>query len=178
MSLPVSIRPATAADLPAILDIYNHAVLHTTATYDHTPVSLQSREEWFAGRQREGFPVLVAEDDGGAVVGWASYGPFRPKLGYSRTVEHSVYLSPAAQGQGLGGQLLEALIAQATAEGYHLMIGVVDAENDGSLRFHERHGFSEAGRLPQAGHKFGRWLDATFVVRRLQEMDAPGHGEQ
>ncbi|MDO4264030.1 MAG: hypothetical protein Q4C67_07520 [Deinococcus sp.] len=57
------------------------------------------------------------------------------------------------------------------------MIGVVDAENEGSLRFHRRHGFSEAGRLPQAGHKFGRWLDAAFVVRRLQEMDAPGHGE-
>lgn len=177
LSMP-QIRPATPADLPAILDIYNHAVLHTTATYDHTPVSLESRQVWFAERQAGGFPVLVGVGDGGEVLGWASYGPFRPRLGYSRTVEHSVYLAPAAQGQGTGSQLLEALIAQATADGYHSMIGGVDGENDGSIRFHEGFGFRECGRLPQVGHKFGRWLDVVFLVRRLQEMDAPGHGEE
>lgn len=172
------IRPATEADLPTILDIYNHAVLNTTATYDHTPVSLESRQVWFAERVGSGLPVLVATDEAGQVLGWASYGPYRPRLGYSRTVEHSVYLSPEAQGQGTGGRLLETLINHARAAGVHTMIGVIDADNVGSLRFHERYGFRETGRLPQVGHKFGRWLDAAFMVLHLNEDAAPKHGER
>ena len=85
------VRPAVLADVPGILDIYNHAVLHTTATYDLEPVSLDSRLAWFGARQQAGFPILVAEGEGGAaVLGFASYGPFREKAGYNATVEHSV----------------------------------------------------------------------------------------
>ena len=162
-----SIRPATEADLPAILDIYNHAVLNTTATYDHAPVSLASRQVWFAERTGGGFPVLVATDAVGQVLGWASYGSYRPRPGYSRTVEHSVYLAPEAQGQGIGGQLLAALIDHARAAGIHSMIGVIDASNAASLRFHERYGFFETGRLPQVGHKFGRWLELVLMQKLL-----------
>ncbi|MFC6590619.1 GNAT family N-acetyltransferase [Deinococcus lacus] len=171
------IRPATAADLPTILDIYNHAVLHSAATYDHAPVSLESRAAWLAERQAASFPVLVLEGAAGQVLGWGSYGPFRPKLGYSRTVEHSLYLAPDAQGQGLGSLLLTALIEQAQAQGMHSMIGVIDAQNAASLRFHIRHGFDEVGHLPEIGHKFGQWVGATLVLRRLTETPAPPHRE-
>ena len=92
----------TAADLPGILDIYNHAVVHTTASYDLEPVSLHSRQDWFAARQKAGFPVLVAEGAGGEVLGFASYGTFREKPGYNGTVEHSVYIRDGQRGAGLG----------------------------------------------------------------------------
>lgn len=173
----VTIRAATESDLPAILDIYNHAALNTTATYEHASVSLESRQAWFAERSSGGWPVLVAETDG-EVLGWASYGPYRPRQGYSRTVEHSVYLAPTAQRRGIGGQLLTALIAHAEAAGIHTMIGVIDADNAGSLRFHEQHGFTETGRLPKVGHKFGRWLDTAFMVRHLNSDAAPEHGQR
>ena len=167
------IRPATREDVPALLDIYNWAVLNTTASYDHAPVSLEERQRWFDEKRAGGWPVLVAED-AGRVLGWSTYGPFRAKVGYRHSVEHSVYVAPEVQGRGLGSALLTPLIEGARAEGRHVMIAGVDAENALSLRFHERHGFRPVGRFSQVGHKFGRWLDLIFLERRLD--DGPPEG--
>lgn len=108
-----TIRRATETDIPAITTIYNHAVEHSSATYDHLPVTVEHRLRWFEERQAAGLPVLVAAS-GAEVLGWANYGPYRPRLGYSRTAEHSVYLAPEARGRRLGGQLLGSIITLAS----------------------------------------------------------------
>ena len=145
-----------------MLAVYNDAVEHTTATYDLVPVSLAERLDWYDHKVADGWPVLVAERDG-AVVGWSTYGPFRPKAGYDHTVEHSVYVSETVRGGGIGSALLTPLIEHARAAGRHVMIGGVDAENTGSIAFHQRHGFVETGRIREVGRKFDRWLDVAFL---------------
>lgn len=157
-----SIRPALPADLPAILAIYNDAVLHTTASYDLEPNTLAQRSAWYEARISQGLPVLVAEQ-AGEVVGFGSYGPFRDKPGYRFTVEHSVYVATGRRGQGIGRTLLGELIRLARAASMHAMIGGIDAENEGSLHFHLAMGFVEVARFREVGHKFGRWLDIIFV---------------
>ena len=156
------VRPAHRDDVPAILEIYNGAVLHTTASYDLEPVTLESRLEWFGQKEEGGWPVLVAEE-GGEVVGFATFGPFRSKAGYDGTAEHSVYIREDVRGGGLGMALMAPLIAEARRMGLHVLVGGIDADNAGSLRFHERFGFVPVAHMPQVGRKFGRWLDLVFV---------------
>jgi len=161
-TMTITIRPATRADLPAILAIYNDAVLHSTASYDLEPSTLEQRAAWFEARVSKGFPVLVAEVDG-LVAAFGAYGPFRDKPGYRYTVEHTIYVEAGRRGQGIGRALLAALIARARATGLHAMVGGIDSENAGSLRFHLALGFVEVARFREVGHKFGRWLDIIFV---------------
>lgn len=160
------VRAASDADLDAILAIYNHAVLHTTASYDSLPRSAGKQRDWFAAKQAAGHPVLVAQQ-AGEVVGYASYGPFRAWDGYRFTVEHSVYAHEKARRQGIASALLRALVAQAQAQQLHLMVGAIDAANTGSIELHRRLGFEEAGVLREAGYKFGRWLDLLFMTKKL-----------
>ncbi|CAM3366157.1 N-acetyltransferase family protein [Deinococcus saxicola] len=160
--------PASRTDVPATLEIYNHAVLHTTASYDLEPVSLDTRLAWFDHKQAAGWPILVLED-AGRVIGWATYGPFREKPGYAGTVEHSVYIRDGLRGAGLGTLLMNALIADATARNFHVMVGGVAADNAGSLAFHTRLGFVQVAHFRQVGRKFGRWLDLAFLQLVLDE---------
>ncbi|PKR59739.1 GNAT family N-acetyltransferase [Thalassospira lohafexi] len=152
------IRTATKGDLPAILEIYNDVLLTSTAIYDDQPSSLEERLDWFEGRVQQGFPVLVAEQDG-TVLGFASYGPWRARWGYRFTVEHSVHVHVDHRGAGIGKALLSALIPIARAAGLHVMVGGIDAENLNSIRFHERFGFVQVGHAKEVGRKFDRWLD-------------------
>ncbi|WP_206244539.1 GNAT family N-acetyltransferase [Novosphingobium terrae] len=162
------IRDAGERDLAAIMAIYNHAVLQTTAVWNDTPVTLEERQSWLAGKRERGFPVLVAEV-GDRLLGFASYGDFRPWPGYVHTIEHSVYVHPESHRQGVGRALMEALIEQAVAAGLHAMIGGIEAGNAGSLALHHALGFAEVGRLPEVGRKFDRWLDLVFMQRVLRE---------
>ena len=109
----MKIRTATRADVPAILDIYNDAVLTTTATYDYEPRSLQHRIQWFDDHERIGFPIFVAEDDQGKIVGWSSLSRFHDRKGYQFTCENSIYVAAHARGRGVGKLLLEPLIESA-----------------------------------------------------------------
>ncbi|CAL8972341.1 L-methionine sulfoximine/L-methionine sulfone acetyltransferase [Propionicimonas sp. T2.31MG-18] len=156
------IRPARPADLPALLEIYNDAVVHTTASWDLLPWTPVEHAEWYATKAGHGHPVLVADEDG-EVVGYAAYGPFRAKAGYAATMEHSVYVRPADQGRGIGRALLEAVVAAARANGVHALIGGLSADNEASVGLHRSLGFVEVGRLPQVGRKFDRWLDLVLV---------------
>lgn len=160
------IRDATEADLPAILAITNQAILHTTALWTIEPATLQTRAAWMQERLAGGFPVLVAERDG-VVTGFGSFGSFRPHDGYLHSVEHSLYVAPEHQGQGLGRALLETLVERAAALGKHAVVGGIEAGNNASLALHRACGFQETATLPQVGRKFDRWLDLTFVVRLL-----------
>lgn len=160
------IRPAREADVPAILEIVNHAILHTTANYDYEPHSLETELQWFHDKQLNNFPILVA-DYSDKILGFASYGPFRSRHGYRFTVEHSVYVHPDFTGKKIGSALLEKLIETARFEGYHLMIGGIDASNENSIRFHEKFGFERCGLITEAAFKFGRWLDLQFMSLKL-----------
>lgn len=163
------IRPAVEADLPAILAIYNQAVLNTTAIWNESPADLENRSAWFATRRGAGFPVLVADDghSHGQVLGYGSFGEFRPFEGYRMTVEHSVYVLDAAQGRGIGRMLLAALIEEARYMGKRVMVGAIDASNYTSLALHETMGFQETGRMPGVGEKFGKRLDLVLVQKML-----------
>jgi L-amino acid N-acyltransferase YncA len=160
------IRDATAADLPRILAITNEAIANTTAVWSFSPATLEARAAWLRERQGRGFPVLVATD-ATPVLGFASFGDFRPWEGYLHTVEHSIYVAPEAQRRGAGAALLAALVERAEALGTHVMIGGIEAANEASLAMHRRAGFEEVGRLREVGRKFGRWLDLVFMQRTL-----------
>jgi len=162
----IHIRDAALPDLPAILGITNHAILSSTAIWSVAPVDLAGRTDWWRERVARNFPVLVAEI-AGEVVGFGSYGPFRPHEGYALTVEHSVYIAPQAQRHGAGGALLRTLIDHARAAGKHVMVGAIDADNAASLALHRRFGFEETGRMPEVGRKFERWLDLVLVQKIL-----------
>jgi phosphinothricin acetyltransferase len=164
----MEIREASEADAPGILRIYNDAVLHTTAIWNEQPSSLEARLAWLAERNGSGFPVVVAAEDAD-VLGYASFGAFRPWDGYRHTVEHSVYVDGAARRRGVGQALVEALIARARAMGKHVMIAGIEATNEPSLQLHTRLGFAEVGHLRSVGRKFDRWLDLVFMQLMLEE---------
>jgi phosphinothricin acetyltransferase len=162
----IIIRKAVFEDIESILNIVNHAILHTTANYLYEAQTIEDQQKWWEDKQKKQFPVLVATVDKN-VVGFATYGTFREKIGYRFTVEHSVYVAPEYINQGIGSKLLTALIELAKSEGYHTMIGAIDAENQDSIKFHEKFGFTQAGLIKQAAFKFDRWLDLQFVQLML-----------
>ncbi|SFQ51826.1 GNAT family N-acetyltransferase [Flavobacterium akiainvivens] len=153
---------ATANDLPGIQAIMNHNILHSTALYDYAPKSEADILQWYAEKTEAGWPVIVAKE-ADVVVGYGSYGTFRFKDGFKFTVEHSVYVAEGHHGKGIGNGLMQELINLAKQNGYHTMIGCIDADNVGSITFHKKFGFTEAGILRESGFKFGKWLDLLFM---------------
>jgi phosphinothricin acetyltransferase len=163
----ISIRAATAADIPAITRIYAHAVRHGTASFEFHPPD----EAEMARRQRAlldaGYPYLVAEADG-AIMGYAYAGPYRTRPAYRYTVENSIYIAPQAQRRGIGRALLEKLIAESEARGYRLMIAVIgDSAQAPSIELHRAAGFTLVGTFEAVGYKFERWLDSVLMQRAL-----------
>jgi L-amino acid N-acyltransferase len=164
--MTVTVRPATEADLAAIVAIYNDAVVNTTATWNDAIVDVDNRKVWFDGRQKLGYPVLVAEEET-AIVGYGSFGDFRAFDGYRFSVEHSVYVAEGVRRRGIASALLVALIEKAKELGKHVLIGGIASDNAASLALHAKLGFAETGRMPEVGFKFGRWLDLVFMQKRL-----------
>ena len=167
-----TVREATDDDVPAITEIYNAIIPTTTIAWSDTLQKPAERAAWLQRQRRDQFPVLVAEAaDHRRVIGFASYGHFRGAglwPGYRFTVEHSIHVRPDAQGRGVGRKLLEVLLERAKASGMHVMVGAIDGANEPSLHFHRRMGFTEVGRMPEVGWKFGRWLDLVLVQRLLE----------
>jgi L-amino acid N-acyltransferase YncA len=167
----VTVRDATPDDLPEITAIYNALLETTTHEWTETLHTVVEREQWLADQNRSGHPVLVAIESG-EVAGWATYGDFRDSErwpGYRFTVEHSIHVREASWGHGIGRELIDALVERARREGKHVMVAGIDAANTGSIRFHERVGFFEVGRLPEIGEKFGQRLDLVLMQRMLDE---------
>jgi phosphinothricin acetyltransferase len=158
----VTIRPATFNDVTAILDIVNYSILHTTANYNYDIQTIEVQNKWFEDKQLHHFPVIVAESSG-QVIGYGTYGTFREKIGYQYTVEHSVYVAEKYTGKGIGTLLLQELIQRAKNQGYHTMIGAIDADNLDSIAFHKKFGFVECGIIKEAAFKFNKWLDLLFM---------------
>lgn len=163
--LPIDIRPATFGDLPGIRDIYNDAVLHTTATYDVEPETLGDRLRWFEKHLAADLPVFVAVERRRKprVVGWSAVSEFRSRIGYRYTVENSVYVAADRRGRGIGGRLLGPLIDATRDRGYHAIVAGIDSESEASIRLHAAFGFEQVARFREVGYKFGRWLDVIFM---------------
>jgi phosphinothricin acetyltransferase len=163
-----TIRPATHDDLPGILEITNSVIATSTAIYFDDPLTLDNRRQWFEDRRKLGYPVLVAESNG-EIAGFSSFGDFRSWPGYRFTVEHSLLVREGYRGRKIGEALARGLWPAAAALGKHMIIAGVDAENDGSIRFHERLGFRKTAHLEEVGFKFGRWLDLVLMQKHVGE---------
>jgi L-amino acid N-acyltransferase len=159
----VVIRLAGESDLPAINDIYNHYVFHSTCTYQNEPEPLDARHAWFHHHGAK-HPVTVAIANG-HIVGWGSLSAYHPRAAYQNTVENSVYVHHQQHRRGIGSLLLKDLIDRATNLGHHAIIAAIDGEQAGSVALHERFGFQKVGHFPQVGFKFDRWLDVVYLQR-------------
>lgn len=158
----IEVRNATGNDLPAMLEIYNEIILNTTAVWHYEPHTLEMRKEWFEQRQKEGFPIFVAMEEQ-KMLGFSSFGPFRPWPGYKKTVENSVYVASDSRARGVGKLLIPPLIEAAKEMGLHAMLAGIEAENEASIALHEKFGFVEVAHFKEVGWKFGRWMDLKFL---------------
>ncbi len=165
----------TRASASAILAILNEVIATSTALYDYHPRTATMMESWFEAKERGHYPVLGVESDDGILMGFASYGPFRAWPAYKYSVEHSVYVDQRFRGRGVGKFLLQALVAAAWEQNYHMLIGGIDAANIVSVKLHQSLGFAHCASIRQAGFKFGRWLDLDFyqllLTTPLQPVD-------
>jgi phosphinothricin acetyltransferase len=159
----IRVRPANRGDVGSILEIYNDAVLHTTASYDYEPRTLEQRLAWFDDHVRAEYPVFVATDDSARVVGWSALNRYHDRMGYRFTSENSIYVAADRRGRGIGKLLMPPLIDAARKRSLHAILAAIDAENDISVRLHAAFGFQTVGRFKQVGFKFGRWLDVIYM---------------
>jgi L-amino acid N-acyltransferase len=157
----IVVRVARRADVASILEIYNHEVLCSTATYDTEPRSMAEQEEWFA-HHGSSHPVFVAEA-GVHVVGWASLSPWADRAAYDRSAETSVYVAEESRGKGTGKRLLQELVDAGRRAGHHALLARISADNTVSVRLHEVLGFTVVGLLKEVGFKFDRMLDVCIM---------------
>ena len=159
-----------------ILTIFNDAILNSTALYEYKPRTPEMMITWFENKSRGNFPVIGLASEKGELIGFGSYGTFRAFPGYKYTVEHSVYVAEKHRGRGAGKVLLQEIIRQALEQNYHVLVGVIDAQNSTSINLHKSLGFSHSGTIKQAGFKFGRWLDVDFYQLILETPANPIDG--
>jgi L-amino acid N-acyltransferase YncA len=161
-----AIRPATLEDMPAVAAIYQHFVVTSTATLDLEPPEAAEMVRRLEAVQSQGLPYLVAELEG-YIVGYCYASRFRPRDGYRLTVEDSIYVRADCIGYGVGRRLLQELIASCQKDGCHQMIAVICGDNPVSVALHASQGFRQAGSIPEAGFKFGQWVDIMLMQRAL-----------
>lgn len=161
---------------PAILEIFNEAILNSTVIFDYRPRTMESLEAWFRQKEADKFPVIGLCSSDGVLLGFATFGTFRAWPAYKYTVEHSVYVKKEYRGKGIGPKLMGHVIEAAKEQQYHVMIGCIEVSNKGSIALHEKLGFSHSGTITQAGFKFGRWLDVSFYQLTLNTPQFPVDG--
>lgn len=159
------IRPALISDLEAMTEIYNEAILTTTATFDMEPMTRDERLPWFESHD-ERHPILVADVEK-QIVGWACLSQWRPRRAYADTAETSFYVKASHRGRGIGRQLKQAIIEEARRLGYHTLIAGVAEGNEVSLHLNQSFGFEVVGTFKEVGKKFGKVLDVTYLQLML-----------
>ena len=169
MTASLHIRPAGAADVPAITAIYNQGIAERSSTFETTPRTVDELE---ARLRDTHHPVLVAVDTEGAVLGWAGLSSYRPRACYAGIAEFSIYLERAARGRGIGRRLLTALIETAAARGFSKLVSRIFPDNSASRRLCAACGFREVGVYEKHGRLDGRWLDVVIVERLIPDTRA------
>jgi phosphinothricin acetyltransferase len=163
---PTRIRLAIEDDLPAINDIYNHYVTHSTCTYQTELETIEARREWFAAHGPS-HPITVASDDADIIVGWGSLSRFHRRAAYGRTVENSVYVHHVHHRRGIGRIILNDLLERAAPAGHHTIMALISADQAPSVALHAQAGFVKVGLLKEVGFKFDRWLDVIYMQKMV-----------
>lgn len=158
----MNLRKARPADAQAIADLANSVIRDTAITF----TTEEKTAEGLAAAIRDSDAYFVA-CDGAAVLGYACYFQFRGGPGYRYTMEHSIALAEPARGRGVGRALMEMLEADARARGVHSLFAGVSGENPAGVAFHRAIGYRDIARLPEVGHKFGRWMDLVLMQKLL-----------
>lgn len=161
-------RPARSGDLPRLTEIYNHYVVHSPATFDLQPKSVDQRAEWFAQFATTGRHRLMVAEEAGSVQGYAGTTRFRVKPAYDRTVETTIYCAPEAAGRGIGARLYSALFERLASEDVHRIVAGFVPPNPASEKLHRRFGFNVVGVFTEQGYKFGRYWDVCWMERPLR----------
>jgi phosphinothricin acetyltransferase len=169
----ITVRRATSGDLEDITRIYNEAILHTVATFDMEPKTMEEQEDWYEAHG-PGNPIMVAVVEGG-VVGWAALSRWSDRCAYSGTAEISLYIDEEYRGRGIGRRLMEAILEEGRRSGLHAVVARVAGGNEVSIHLHESLGFEPVGVMREAGRKFDRWLDVYILQKRYRE---PVDGER
>ncbi len=157
----IHIRPATDFDQQAIMEIYNDAVVNTTATFDTDQRTIEKQIDWFL-KHKKNHPVLVAEKDR-QVIGWASLSPWSDRCAYDTTVEVSVYVHKDFRGQGIGSNLLEMITLEGKKVNNHTVISRITQGNEASIHLHEKFGYTNIGVMKEVGFKFDKFLDVHMM---------------
>lgn len=163
------IRDATPSDLPAITEIYRDSVLNGTASYEIVPPDQAEMTSRFEAIQTKGYPYIAAEDENGALLGYAYASAFRTRPAYRWLVEDSIYLAPEARGKGAGKALLKELVVRCEALGFRQMVAVIGGASPASVAVHSSPGFELTGTLKGTGFKHGKWLDTVLMQTSLGE---------
>jgi len=156
-----NIRPAVEKDIQSITEIYNHAIIHTTATFDTETKTLENRLEWF--RQHSPTHSIIVAEYEGEIAGWASLSKWSDKMAYDSSVENSLYVAEKYRGKGFGKKMLERLIEEGRKNGFHTIIARISDGNDISLKMHYDLGFENTGTLKEVGIKFGKLIDVHLL---------------
>jgi L-amino acid N-acyltransferase YncA/DNA-binding MarR family transcriptional regulator len=162
----LEIRDARVEDASAIARIYNQGIEDRVATLETQLRSPEERAEWLAARGPR-HPVLVAQDGGGAVLGWASLNAFNPRAAYDHVADLSVYVAREHRGRGIGDALLGALEQRARGLGYHKLVLAAFPSNAPGMRLYERHGFATVGIYREQGQLDGCWVDVIAMEKLL-----------
>lgn len=163
------LRPATGADLPAIVEIYNSTIPSRMVTADMEPVTVEARQPWFAAHQNPSRPIWVLgdRDSPGAVCAWLSFDPFYGRAAYDGTAMIALYVASSHRRRGIGRHLLREAIARAPQLGLHTLLGYIFGHNEPSLRLFASHGFARWGHLPRIAVLDGMERDLIIVGRRI-----------
>ncbi len=161
------VRPCRESDLEALNDIYNHYIREAHVTFDLEPLSMEWRREWFSHYAETGPYRLFVALDGESLIGYAGSSRFRPKPGYSTSVETSVYIAPEATGKGAGSRLYHELFRSLEGEDLHRAYAGIALPNPASIALHERFGFKRVALFTEQGRKFDRYWDVAWFEKAL-----------
>lgn len=161
------LRAARPEDAAAIAAIQNPVIRDTAITFN-----AEEKTEARLCEEIAAAPCFIVAEEGGRLLGFASYVQFRRGVGYARTMEHTIVLAPEARGRGVGRALMGELERHARAAGVGSLWAGVSAENPDGVAFHARLGFEEVARLPSVGYKFGRWMDLVLMRKWLGDAQA------
>lgn len=162
-----TIRPAVRADLPQLVDTYNHYIEHTVATFDPDPVTVADRSAWFETFADTGPHRLLVACDGEQVLGCASSGPYRTHAAFARTVEFGIYLDPGVRARGIGSALYSALLDALHGEPVHVAVAGIALPNEASVALHRKFGFAPIGVFEEYAFKGGAYISSLWMQRRL-----------